>query len=114
MGVTVRFVTIAVRRLGARCVMVMKMKKTVEKEHHQESAQYPAHRGFIRMDLGERVGQQMEQPDAEDHAGHEAECHLQPAMRQTHQVRASGRPAAKATTIRPQYVDRIIAAVMVL
>ena len=82
----------AIFRIAFRQIVVMKMKKPLQKKHGEEPAQHPVHRASQRMQLLRRVRQKMQQGDAEHEARDKADGHLQTGVGQVDEER---QPAAR-------------------
>ena len=67
-----------------RHVMMVVVKESLEKEHHQKPGQGPAHGLIHRVILMKGMGNEMEQRHAEHEPGHETHEYLQSRMGQMH------------------------------
>ena len=91
-------------------VVMVEVEKSLEKEHEQKTGQYPDNRAIDRTQDDQAVRQQVQQPDAEHHAGNEADRDLHPPMREPHHQRdpaARERPHDAHRTIHRQQQTRL-------
>jgi hypothetical protein len=86
------FMLAAIFRVTFGHVMVMKMKKSLQKKHRQKAAKRPFHGAIKRTQLLRSVREKMQQCDTEHEAGHETDGHLQSRVREVNQQR---QPAAR-------------------
>lgn len=63
-------------------IVMMKMKKPLQKEHCQKAAQHPGHRAVQRMQLLRGIRKEMQERDAQHQPSYETDCHLKSRVSQ--------------------------------
>jgi len=71
--------------------MMVEVKKPLNEEHHQKTAQYPGHRAIYRTQFMPGMREQMQHPHPQHQTGHETGRYLEPQMGQSDQ---KGNPTA--------------------
>src|SRR5690606_30930706 len=75
------------RRFIIGRIVVMKMKKPLQKKHHQKPDHHPPHGDVDLPALVVAVRNHVQQADAQHHTGHHADGHLHSGMSDAHEHR---------------------------